>query len=123
MVVMYSTSYTSGIPGMMETFDVKSKTVVVLGVTTYLTGLAFGSVLLAPLSEMCGRRPVYIVAVFAFVVLIIPCALAPSLATVLVVRFFGAVAGSAMISNAPGSVSDIASGESGPGLHFSAGNC
>jgi len=109
VVVMYSTSYTAGIPGMMATFGIESKTVVVLGVTTYLAGLATGSLLLAPLSEMYGRRPVYLIAVFMFTVLIIPCALAQNLATVLAVRFIGAVAGAAMISNAPGTVADIVS--------------
>lgn len=107
VVVMYSTSYTSGIPGMMETFGVKSKTLVVLGITTYLAGLALGSIILAPLSEMYGRRPVYLIAVFMFVVLIVPCALAQDLPTILAVRFLGAIAGSAMISNAPGTVADI----------------
>ena len=109
VVVMYSTSYTAGIPGMMETFHVESKTNLVLGLTTYLAGLALGSVILAPLSEMYGRRPVYLIAVAMFIVLIIPCALAQNLATVLAVRFFGAFAGAAMISNAPGTVSDIVS--------------
>ncbi|KAF2249790.1 MFS general substrate transporter, partial [Trematosphaeria pertusa] len=109
VVVMYSTSYTSGIPGMMSTFDITSKTLIVLGVTTYLAGLALGSIVLAPLSEMYGRRPVYLIAVFMFTVLIIPCALAKNLETILVVRFFGAIAGSAMISNAPGTVADIVS--------------
>jgi multidrug resistance protein len=96
---------------MMDTFGIESKTVVVLGVTTYLAGLATGSLLLAPLSEMYGRRPVYLIAVFMFTVLIIPCALAQNLATVLAVRFFGAIAGAAMISNAPGTVADIVSDE------------
>ena len=109
VVVMYSTSYTAGIPGMMITFDVKNKTNLVLGLTTYLAGLALGSVILAPLSEMYGRRPVYLIAVAMFTVLIIPCGLAQNLATVLAVRFFGAFAGAAMISNAPGTVSDIVS--------------
>ena len=109
VVVMYSTSYTSGIPGMMATFGIKSKTLVVLGITTYLAGLALGSLLLAPLSEMYGRRPVYLIAVATFTVLIIPCALSNNLAQILVMRFFGAIAGAAMISNAPGTVSDIIS--------------
>ncbi|KAF2020221.1 MFS general substrate transporter [Aaosphaeria arxii CBS 175.79] len=107
VVVMYSTSYTAGIPGMMRSFGIHEKTPVVLGVTLYLFGLALGSIVLAPLSEIYGRRPVYLIAVFCFLVLIIPCALAKDLATILVVRFFGAIAGSAMISNAPGTVSDI----------------
>jgi multidrug resistance protein len=109
VVVMYSTSYTSGIPGMMRTFGIKSKTLVVLGITTYLCGLAMGSLILAPLSEMYGRRPVYLIAVAAFTILIIPCALSNNLAQILVMRFFGAIAGAAMISNAPGTVSDITS--------------
>jgi multidrug resistance protein len=109
VVVMYSTSYTSGIPGMMRTFGIESKTLVILGITTYLCGLALGSLLLAPLSEMYGRRPVYLIAVAVFTVLIIPCALSNNLPQILVMRFFGAIAGAAMISNAPGTVSDIVS--------------
>jgi multidrug resistance protein len=108
IVVFFSTSYTTGIPGMMDTFDVESKTTLVLGLTTYLAGLALGSLILAPLSEMYGRRPVYLIAVAMFVVLIIPCALAQNLATILTVRFFAAFAGAAMIS---GTVSDIISDE------------
>ncbi|KAF2276396.1 MFS general substrate transporter [Westerdykella ornata] len=110
IVVMYSTSYTSGIPGMEVTFQT-SKTPLVLGITTYLIGMALGSVILAPLSEMYGRRPVYIISVFLFIVLVIPAALAQDLATILVVRFFGAIAGAALITNSPGSVTDIVTDE------------
>ncbi len=81
------------------------------GITMYLLGLAVGSLLLAPLSEMYGRRPVYLISIFLFTVLIIPCALANNLAQVLVFRFLGAIAGAAMISNAPGTVNDIVSEE------------
>jgi hypothetical protein len=109
-VVLYSTSYTAGIPGIMLSFNISSDTVAVLGITTYLLGLACGSLFLAPLSEMYGRRPVYIIAMAIFFILIIPCALAPNLEAILVTRFFGAFAGSAMISNAPGTISDITSG-------------
>ena len=63
--------------------------------------------ILAPVSEMYGRRPVFLVSLVVFTVLIIPCGLATSLAEVVVIRFFGAVAGAAMVSNSPGTVSDI----------------
>ncbi|KAH7370005.1 major facilitator superfamily domain-containing protein [Rhexocercosporidium sp. MPI-PUGE-AT-0058] len=106
-VVLYSTSYTSSMPGMMEEFHVTSEPVATLGVTTYLLGLAVGSLILAPLSEMYGRRIVYAGSLAVFCLMVLPCALATSLSEVLVVRFFGAVAGSALIANAPGSVSDI----------------
>ncbi|MCJ1362806.1 hypothetical protein MMC16_001912 [Acarospora aff. strigata] len=111
VVVLYSTSYTAGLSNMMVDFKITTEPLVALGITTYLLGLAVGSVILAPVSEIYGRRPVYIVSMFLFMVLVIPCGLATSLAEVLIVRFFGACAGSAMIANAPGSISDIVNDE------------
>ncbi|KAL3426400.1 MFS transporter [Phlyctema vagabunda] len=106
-VVLYSTSYTSAMPGIMEEFHVTSEPVATLGVTTYLLGLAAGSLILAPLSEIYGRRPIYFGSMLVFSLLVVPCALATSLTEILVVRFFGAMAGSAMIANSPGTVADI----------------
>ncbi|KAL2257459.1 hypothetical protein VTK26DRAFT_143 [Humicola hyalothermophila] len=111
VVVLYSTSYTATVPGLMEEFNVPSRPVATLGLTTYLLGLAAGSVVVAPMSEMYGRRIVYLVCLGVFVVLIIPCALAESLTAMVVVRFIGAVFGAAMISNSPGTVVDIAGHE------------
>ncbi|KAF2805049.1 MFS general substrate transporter [Mytilinidion resinicola] len=110
-VVMYSTSYASGIPGMMKTFHIEDETIVVLGLTTYLLGLALGSIVLAPLSEMLGRRPIYLVSLSLFTILIIPCALTPKLEGILIARFFGAIAGSAMLANAPGTIADLVNEE------------
>ncbi|KAF2157274.1 MFS general substrate transporter [Myriangium duriaei CBS 260.36] len=105
-VVLYSTSYTSAIPGIVDSFHISNQ-VSILGVTTYLLGLAAGSLVLAPLSEMYGRRPVYIISLACFALLVLPCALAKNIASILATRFFGAFAASAMISNAPGSVNDV----------------
>lgn len=110
VVVVYSTSYTTGIPQMMTELNAPEP-VVTLGLTTYLIGLAIGSVILAPLSEIFGRRPVYIVSMLLFVLLIIPCGLATSMAEILVVRFVGALAGSVMIANCVGTLSDIVTDE------------
>lgn len=107
--VLYSTSYTSGIYALQDEFNVSSPSIVTLGVTTYLFGLAVGSLILAPISETYGRKPVYAIAMVFFCALIVPCAKATSLAEIIVIRFFGAVAGSSMIANAPGTVADIVS--------------
>jgi hypothetical protein len=88
-VVLYSTSYTSSMPGMMHDFNISNEPLTTLGITFYLIGLAIGSLLLAPASEIWGRRPVYVVALFIFCILVIPCALATSLPGVIVVRLFG----------------------------------
>ncbi|RDW74176.1 putative benomyl resistance protein-2 [Coleophoma crateriformis] len=109
VVILFSTSYTSGMPGMMAEFHVTNKPVATLGVTFYLLGLSVGSLILAPFSEVFGRRPVYSVAMGIFCILVLPCALAKNLETVLVARFFAAVVGSAMMANSPGTVADISS--------------
>lgn len=89
VVVFYSTSYTASIPGLKEEYDLQSTTVATLGVTSYLLGLAVGSLLMAPASELYGRRPVYVVCMIIFTLLIIPCCLSTSLDEMIVVRFFG----------------------------------
>lgn len=105
-VVLYSTSYTSGIPGMMDDWGISDNTGI-LGMTTYLFGMATGAVVLAPLSEMYGRRPIYLVTLVLFLLFVTACAVAQNIATILTIRFFGAFCASALISNAPGSVNDI----------------
>ncbi|OGE57808.1 hypothetical protein PENARI_c001G02537 [Penicillium arizonense] len=110
VVVLYSTSYTSGTTVIAEEFG-ESETIVTLGLTFYLIGLAIGSMFMAPLSEVYGRKPVCVICLSIFIVLIIPCALAKSVTTLIVVRFIGAFFGSVMISTAPGMVADLVDDE------------
>jgi MFS family permease len=77
---------------MIREFHIPSDTVAALGVTTYLLGLAVGSILWAPLSEMYGRKPIYMASLAVFTLLVLPCALATSFEEILIVRFFGYVA-------------------------------
>ncbi|KGO44944.1 Major facilitator superfamily domain, general substrate transporter [Penicillium expansum] len=110
IVVLYSTSYTSGIAFMAEEFG-QSNTIVTLGLTFYLFGLAIGSMFMAPLSEVYGRKPVCVLCLAVFTILIIPCALAKSVTALIVVRFIAAFFGSVMISTAPGMVADLVDDE------------
>ncbi|KAJ5310278.1 uncharacterized protein N7443_002739 [Penicillium atrosanguineum] len=110
VVVLYSTSYTSGVVQIGNEFD-KSETVVTLGLTFYLIGLAIGSMFMAPLSEVYGRKPICVLCLALFTVLIIPCALGTSVTELIVVRFIGAFFGSVMISTAPGMVADLVDDE------------
>lgn len=52
---------------MMKEFEIKSQTIVILGMTTYLLGLACGPLVLAPLSELYGRRPIYLTSLGMFI--------------------------------------------------------
>ncbi|KAK6387383.1 hypothetical protein LTS17_000651 [Exophiala oligosperma] len=102
-----STSFLSGMPGMKQTFHVQQDERITLGVTVYLLGLAAGCLVLAPMSEVYGRRPIFLCSMLCFTLLTLPCALANSLKDILTVRFFAALFGSAMLSNSPGAVNDI----------------
>ncbi|KAH8697090.1 putative MFS multidrug transporter [Talaromyces proteolyticus] len=106
VIVLFSTSYTSGSDQIAREFNV-SETIVTLGLTFYLIGLAAGSVVMAPLSEIYGRRPVSIASLIVFNIMIIPCAVAKSVVVLIIFRFIGAFAGSVMISSAPGMVADL----------------
>ncbi|KAK2049725.1 major facilitator superfamily transporter [Colletotrichum somersetense] len=110
VIVLYSTSYTASIPGLVEEFH-STQVIATLGVTTYLVGLAAGSLLVAPMSELYGRQYVYIGCFIVSSLLIIPCGLAKSLTTLIVVRFFGAMFGAALIANSPGTIVDISDEE------------
>ena len=88
VIVLYSTSYTASIPGLMEEFGA-TKTVTTLGLTTYLLGLAAGSLVVAPMSELYGRRPIFLICLTIWALLILPCAFGTSLTEIVVVRFFG----------------------------------
>lgn len=99
VIALASTCYSVTIAGLEEEF----------GITTYLLGMAAGSLLLAPLSEMYGRRPVYFVSVGLFTILTLPVALARNIETILICRFLSAFFGSAMMTNSPGSVNDVIS--------------
>ncbi|KAK8005803.1 mfs multidrug transporter [Apiospora arundinis] len=104
---IYSTAYSSGIPEMSRELRIGDPTLPSLGISLYLVGLALGALIMAPLSETFGRRPMYIAGMSTFVALIPVAALANSFTVVLLARFFGALAGSVMLSNVAGSIIDI----------------
>lgn len=108
VVSLFSTLYTSGIPGLEDEFHI-SKIVGLLGVFTYLLGMAMGGIISAPLSEMVGRRPVYLICMALFLLLVLPSALARNIEAILIGRFFGGLFGSAIMGNSPASVNDIVS--------------
>ena len=73
---------------MMEEFNIRSRTVITFGMTTYMMGLATGPLLLAPMSELYGRRPVYLVSLFLFPIFVLAACLAKNFHAILIVRFF-----------------------------------
>jgi len=65
-----------------------SREVATLGLSLFVIGLACGPLVLAPLSEFYGRRPIYLVAFAAYFIWIIPCAVAKNIQTLLISRLY-----------------------------------
>lgn len=83
-----------------------SRLVATLGLSTFVLGIALGP-MWSPLSEFYGRRPIYLAAFASFTVWIIPCAVADSIAFIIVARFLQGLSGSAFLSVSGGTVSDL----------------
>jgi multidrug resistance protein len=105
-VTCTSSLYTSTYKQLQQEFNT-SRIVCTLGLSLYVAGLGVGPMILGPLSEFYGRRPIYIYSYFFFIIWIIPSAVAHNMATMLVARFFDGLAGSAFLSVAGGTVGDM----------------
>lgn len=61
----------------------------------------------APLSEMVGRKPVYVVTLFVAVILLIPCAVAHNIEMLLICRALDGIAFSAPMTLVGGTLADL----------------
>lgn len=84
-----------------------SKEVAILGLSLFVVGLGIGPMLLGPLSEFYGRRPIYLASFTAFVLLGLPVSFANNAAVFFIFRFLTGFCGSAFLSVAGGTVSDV----------------
>lgn len=91
----------------MEAEFGNSRIVSTLGLSLFVLGLAIGPMLFGPLSEFYGRRPIYLVAWTMYTIWIIPQAVAPNMATMLVSRFLNGFSGSTFLAVSGGTVSDL----------------
>ena len=99
-------SYSAGTEQMMREWGV-SEVAIYVGITTFTTGFAIAPMVLAPFSEINGRKPVFITTGILFVVGQLCCAVTRSYPGMLVARFFTGVGGSTFSTMVGGVVSDI----------------
>jgi multidrug resistance protein len=76
-------------------------------VSIFILGFATGPLLIAPLSEIYGRLPVYHCCNVLFVVFTIACAVASSFEQLLAFRFLAGFAGVATVTCGSGSIADM----------------
>ncbi|GKZ48397.1 hypothetical protein AbraIFM66951_000457 [Aspergillus brasiliensis] len=105
-VCVTSSLYTATYHQIMDEFQC-SRTVATLGLSFYIAGLGWGPLVMSPLSEFYGRRPIYLVSLPLYIIFIIPCAAAQNIQTMLVARFLDGLAGAAFTSVAGATVGDM----------------
>ncbi|KAI0121463.1 putative bicyclomycin resistance protein [Hypoxylon sp. NC0597] len=105
-VTCTSSIYASTYGQMNSEFHIASE-VGTLGLSLFVLGIALGPLLMSPLSEFVGRRPIYLASWAMFLIWLIPSSVARNAATMLVARFIDGFAGSSFLSVAGGTVSDV----------------
>ncbi|SCV68711.1 BQ2448_832 [Microbotryum intermedium] len=93
--------------GTAREFGETSLVVMTLGISLFVLGLGIIPLLLGPLSEYVGRRPIYLVSYGVFIAFNFQVAFAHNLATWLIGRFFCGMFASPFLSVAGGSVTDL----------------
>ena len=83
------------------------QTAIYVGITTFTTGFAVAPMVLAPFSELNGRKPVFVATGILFVICQLCCAVTRSYPGMLLARFFAGVGGSTFSTMVGGVVSDI----------------
>lgn len=97
---------TGDFSGPEEEFGVSNE-VMALTVSLMVVGFGIGPLAWSPLSELYGRRVLWIFPSLVYTVLIIPCALAPNIGCLLACRFLCGIFSSAPLTLAGGAISDI----------------
>ncbi|CAI6099352.1 hypothetical protein V2G26_005702 [Clonostachys chloroleuca] len=106
-----SSIFAPSVPEVMAEFKSSSLTIASFVVSVYILGFAFGPLIIAPLSEIYGRLPVYHACNLGFVAFAVGCALAPSLNALIVIRFFSGLFGCATVTIGGGSIADMVAQE------------
>jgi MFS family permease len=92
---------------VVEDFGEKSPELASFIVSVYLLGQCFGSLIIAPLSELYGRLIMYHICHGLFVLWTVGCALSPSIGALIGFRFLAGLMGSCPMTLGAGSIADM----------------
>lgn len=99
-------SYAAGINQMMDEWSI-SRPAAEVGITMFTCGFGLAPMVLAPFSEVNGRRPVFVVTGSLFTFFQLTCALTPTFAGMLVARFLAGAASSTFSTMTGGVIADF----------------
>jgi multidrug resistance protein len=102
-----SSFFAPGVPQVMRAFDEKSNLMATFVVSVYLLGFAIGPLVIAPMSEMYGRMPIYNACNVLFIVFNIGCALSNSMGMLIAFRLLAGCAGASPLTLGAGTIADM----------------
>jgi multidrug resistance protein len=102
-----SSFFAPGVPQVMRAFDEHSNLIATFVVSIYLLGFAIGPLMIAPISEIYGRKPIYDICNVLFIIFNIGCALSNSMGMLIAFRFLAGCAGASPLTLGGGTVADM----------------
>ena len=105
-VTFGSSVYASGIPEIRLDFGV-SYEVATLGLALYVLGFALGPIIWSSLSEVYGRRPIFVVSYTIYIAFTVAAPLASNITALILLRFFASAFGSSAQTIPGGMIADM----------------
>jgi multidrug resistance protein len=102
-----SSMFAPGVEQVMEEFHFSDADLATFVVSIYVLGFAIGPLIIAPLSELNGRRIVYLISNLLFVIFTIGCALSSNLGMLFAFRFLAGCAGATPVTLGGASIGDM----------------
>ncbi len=99
-------AYSPAIPQLRQSFGISTE-VAYLGISIYPLGFLVGGIFAAPLSELYGRRPIYLILWLVVIVLLNGCALATNVSTFIIFRWLCAFMASGPFAVVGGTIADL----------------
>lgn len=110
-LLVFNATFASSSPGgivekVMKEFTFSAE-VATLMISLFVAGYCVGPLFWGPLSEIYGRKPVFVVSFIVYTAFQIGCALSPNTGALLVFRFLGGCAASSPLANSGALMGDI----------------
>lgn len=102
-----STMFAPGASELEKQFGITNSAFGTLTVTIYMLGLVFGPLVVAPVSEIYGRLPLYHTCNLGFFAFTMGCAYSNNKAAFMVCRFLAGCFGSAPLTIGGGTIADV----------------
>ncbi|EOD48443.1 mfs multidrug transporter [Neofusicoccum parvum] len=107
LIPLGSSIFAPGVPELMAEFNSTDELLSGFVVSVYVLGFAVGPLIIAPLSEMYGRMPLYHTCNVFFIIFNVACALSTNLGMLIAFRFLAGCVGASPLTLGGGTIADL----------------